>query len=400
MPTTDLATTAIALLVKATVLSARWAGATRRRALGILAFRSPHDVETELTFLRDRIDKLELQVSILRRNIGKHARSPRYTLAERLQVLWFIEYFQVPRRSVTEHFGIARSTLYRWLRKIADASPTPSPTHNRTPNELAALVWEVARANLSWGRVRIVNQLTLLGLFLAASTVRSILSRANPPAAAATSDLVSDEPRKEETSPPFPASFANHVWSVDCTSVLCWGLWPTNIFVAIDHFSRKVVRAVPLEGPNAAWICDALEAAFQKLGPPKHIISDKGAVFRSAAVQELLRAWGVKHRFGAVGKHGSIAVTERVIWTLKYEWLFRVPLIKGFDHLERLCASFVDWHNAWRPHARLAGACPDDFYGRDLPELVAHDAKVVPPTIERRYFADTRVTGFRLPQAA
>ena len=400
MPTNDLTSAALALLVKATVLSARWARATRRRALGVLAVRTPHDVETELAFLRDRIDKLELQVSILRKNVGKHARSPRYSLVERLHVLWFMELFQIPRRNVTEYFGIARSTLYRWLRRIDDASPTPFPAHNRTPNDLAALVWEVARANLSWGRVRIANQLALLGVFLAASTVRSILSRAKPPAAAATSDLVTDEPHEEETSRSIPASFANHVWSVDCTSVLCWGLWPTNIFLAIDHFSRKVVRAVPLEGPNAAWICNALETAFRKLGPPRHIISDKGGVFGSAAVQELLCTWGVKHRFGAVGKHGSIAVTKRVIWTLKYEWLFRVPLIKGFDHLERLCEDFGLWYNGWRPHARLAGARPDDFYGRDLPELVAHDAKVVPATIERRHFAEARVTGFRLPRAA
>ncbi len=58
-------------------------------------------------------EQLELQVAIPRKHVGKHARSPPYILAERLHVLWFMEYFQLPRRRVSEYFGIARSTLYR-----------------------------------------------------------------------------------------------------------------------------------------------------------------------------------------------------------------------------------------------------------------------------------------------
>jgi len=99
-------------------------------------------------------------------------------------------------------------------------------------------------------------------------------------------------------------------------------------------------------------------------------------------------------------RHGSIAVTERIIWTLKYEWLFRVPLIRGFDHLVFLCSDFSVWYNNWRPHMTLDGARPDDCYARDLPEPVPRNAKVVPLEIERRYFEETRVTGFRLPRAA
>ncbi len=61
-----------------------------------------------------------------------------------------------------------------------------------------------------------------------------------------------------------------------------------------------------------------------------------------------------------IGKYGSIAVTERVIKTLKSEWLKRVPIIRGFDHLPRLCDEFCDWYNEWRPHMTLDAARPDD----------------------------------------
>jgi len=77
-----------------------------------------------------------------------------------------------------------------------------------------------------------------------------------------------------------------------------------------------------------------------------------------------------------------------------------VPLIRGFDHLTELCSSFAIWYNQWRPHMTLDGSRPVDVYCRDLPEPVAPDAKVVPLNIERRYFAETRVTGFRLRDAA
>ena len=100
------------------------------------------------------------------------------------------------------------------------------------------------------------------------------------------------------------------------------------------------MSVTPLEGPNAGWIFEALETAFQKHGSPKHIISDRASVFIGDVFIDLLDQWDVKPRFGAIRQHGSISVTERVIKTLKYEWLKRVPIIKGFDHLTMLCEEF------------------------------------------------------------
>ena len=168
----------------------------------------------------------------------------------------------------------------------------------------------------------------------------------------------------------------------------------------IDHFSRKVVCVAPLEGPNAGWIIDALERAMQKHGAPKHIISDQAKVFVGDVFAELLRQWNIKPRLGAVGKHGSIAVTERVIKTLKYEWLKRVSLIKGFDHLATLCDEFVDWYNAWRPHMTLDGLRPDDVYYDRKPGRPDRDSKTVPENIEQYLFQETRITGYRLKHVA
>jgi transposase InsO family protein len=160
------------------------------------------------------------------------------------------------------------------------------------------------------------------------------------------------------------------------------------------------MATVPLEGRNAGWINNALESAIEKHGRPKHIVSDQASVFTGGVFAELLSQWNVKPRFGAVGKHGSISVTERVIKTLKYEWLKRVPIIKDFDHLTILCKEFDIWYNSWRPHMTLDGLRPDDVYYEKKPEKPKRDAKTVPCNIEHHQFQETRITGYRLKNAA
>ena len=319
---------AVSLLLKAVILVAAWAGKARRAGLESIAGMSADERDKEIVFLRDQVHQLKTQVEILQKRYHAPSKKPCYTLKERLFVLWHMEYFQIPRRKVTETFGIARSTLYRWLEQIqGETENTERHAWNKTPEELAWLVWRIAGDNIQWGRIRIANQLKMLGLFLSASTVRNILDRPRPRGPSPASGNEFHE--MEDTGGcRIPASYPNHLWSVDLTEVQRWGLWKIYILVAIDHFSRKVVAVVPLEGPNAGWVINALEAAFAQFGIPKHLVSDQGPQFISAALAEFLslEEYRVKHRFGAVGQHGSIAVTERVIETLKYEWLRRVSL--------------------------------------------------------------------------
>jgi len=264
--------------------------------------------------------------------------------------------------------------------------------------EIASLIWDITKANVSWGRVRVANQLALLNIFISGSTVRNILDRPKPRKAPESSA----KPKKTEQvkARSIPAWYPNHVWSIDTTMVYCWGLWLIHICVVIDHFSRKVMAAVPLEGPNAGWINNALESAIEKHGAPKHIISDQAGVFTGEVFAELMDSWNIKSRFGAVGKHRSIAVTERVIKTLKHEWLKHVSFIKGFDHLVKLCEEFEDWYNTWRPHMTLDGIRPDDVYYNRKPKKPKRNSKTVPCHIDQHLFREARITGYRLKSVA
>jgi len=385
---------AAALMVRSMVLSAQSAG--QQRLLCLQQAVGAGEDAGEQARLRDENRRLTSELRLLKGRFGEAPVRKRYTPMQRLRVLWHMTYYRIPRNKVTEHFLIARSTLYRWLHAAergdlgGKKAPTESP--RKTPMELAQMIWEVFEANPYVGRDRIANTVWLLGVFVAASTVRNVLLRPKPRTAPAAS--------KAQEAPATPreivARYPNHVWSVDRTRVLRWGLWPTWVLVAIDHFSRKVVACCPLEGPNAGWVVGAMEEAFAQHGAPRHLISDQEGVFISDAFRDLLIPWDVKQRFGAVGKHGSIAVTERVILTLKYEWLKRVPVLRGLDHLAQLLRDFTVYYNEYRGHARLVGAVPSLIHRGEQWTKPEKSAKTLPPNVERRVFADTQITAYRL----
>ena len=110
----DIINAAVAFIVKAAILAAGFSGRVRKRNLKRLAAMDIDSKDKEIIFLRDKVDKLKMQVSILQRGLQKKQNNKRYTLREKLFIIYYMETFQMPRRRVTEYLGIARSTFYRW----------------------------------------------------------------------------------------------------------------------------------------------------------------------------------------------------------------------------------------------------------------------------------------------
>ena len=386
--------TAVALMVRSMVLSAQAAG--QQRLLWLQQSAAVGGEVGELARLRDENRQLKWENRLLKARHADAPRRKRYSPLQRLQILWHMAYYRIPRSRVKEHFLIAKSTLYRWLHAAEEGDlgerKSKIESHRKTPRDVAQMIWYIFEANPYVGRHRIASILWLLGVFVGASTVRNILLQPKPKNAPATAKAQEAAATPREIIARYP----NHVWSVDRTRVLRWGLWPSWVLVVIDHFSRATMAVVPLEGPNAGWVMGAMEEAFLKHGAPRHLISDQEKVFISDAFRDLLILWDVKHRFGAVGKHGSIAVTERVILTLKYEWLKRVPVIRGLDHLSQLLRDFAIYYNEYRGHATLGGAVPSLIHRGEQWSKPAKSAKTLPTNVECRFFPDTQVTAYRL----
>jgi transposase InsO family protein len=222
------------------------------------------------------------------------------------------------------------------------------------------------------GKVRIAQTLARAGLHLAPSTVARLLRR-NVPAprpprpASPTVDLAAPLGRTVVAKRP------NHVWGVDITTfdvhhgrVVPWWpftlppVWPTcwSIVVVLDYFSRRVIklgcfRRVPTT-EDITRLVDSVGSV------PAHVVTDQGAQFRETWVA-WCRERGIEQRYGALGKHGSIALVERFILTMKLE-LLRPALLVPFPIalMQSLLDTYALWYNEHRPHQGLGGDTPNE----------------------------------------
>jgi transposase len=135
--------------------------------------------------------------------------------------------FEIPGRRLKEMLGVSRSSVRRWLKGFEEGrlgrGDEPKEPVNKTPREIAELIWEIFQQNPLWGRWRIAMVLWGLGVFVAASAVRNILLRPRPEASTAAPAQAQESVKPRQIIARYP----NDVWSVDRTRVWRWHVWPT-----------------------------------------------------------------------------------------------------------------------------------------------------------------------------
>jgi integrase-like protein len=101
---------------------------------------------------------------------------------------------------------------------------------------------------------------------------------------------------------------------------------------------------------------------------PKHLICDKGSQFWPCKdFKDWCDRKNIKPRFGAVGEHGSIAIVEQFILTMKQvlALLTRIPL--RCESFRNELSMISQWYNEHRPHDSLGGKTPDEVYDDCFP---------------------------------
>ena len=176
----------------------------------------------------------------------------------------------------------------------------------------------------------------------------------------------------------------NHVWHVDLTTVptqlgfwcpwppcawpQCWP-WCWWVVVVLDHYSRRVMGfALFRKAPTSVEVRSCLGRAIG-VGrtAPRYLISDKGSqFFPTVGYKKWCRQRGIRPRFGALGKHGSIAVLERAVRTIK-EALQRIMVPTRRQGMRTELVIVLDWYNQHRPHSTLEGKTPDEVYFQRFP---------------------------------
>jgi transposase InsO family protein len=278
-------------------------------------------------------------------------------------------------------FLVTAATIASWMRRVDEQGPNalvqlPVPV-NKFPDFVRYAVQRLKVLCPMLGKVKIAQILARAGLHLGPTTVGRILKEEPAPKLAATQPPQSKQRIVTSKHP-------NHLWMADLTTVSIssgfWASWlPFSlpqcwpfcwwIGLVIDHYSRRIM------GVTLFWREPTSEAVRAFLGrvthfartKPRHLVTDKGPQFWNRDFKLWCRRKSIKPRFGAIGQHGSIAVGERLILTLKQgiAWLPLVSLRRETFREELL--ALAAWYNAERPHMSLGGQTPDEAYHARFP---------------------------------
>jgi transposase InsO family protein len=308
------------------------------------------------------------------------AHRPHYAPADRLAILELKAANRWTAAQTAQAFLVTPATIAEWTQRVDDDGPdaltrVPQPV-NRFPELVAYLVQRLKTLCPAMGKKRIAHTLARAGLHLSASTARRMIdARANsrPPTpsdggAAATAI---------GSARTVTAKYPDHVWNLDLTVVPTSGLWAPwwpfcvaqrwpfawHLALIIDHFSRAIVGfAVFAKEPTSAEMCAVLDRAIRRTGDaPKYTVTDQGPQFQTQ-YRDWCKRRGVKPRFGAIGKHGSVAVTERAIRSVKDEGIRPTTVPLALVAMCKLMSLYAHWYNTCRPHSSLGGAAPIEIY--------------------------------------
>jgi transposase InsO family protein len=377
-------------------------------------FENSRDPGARLTARLDRaleeIDLLGEEMRILRARLGclPARERPYYPPAERFAILTLRGRRGWKAAQTARRFLLTPATIASWMRRLDEQGrdalvKTRVPIH-RFDDAVTELVHDLHQVAPQHGRRKKADILARAGLHLAPSTIRRLLQKARPARRPTPSPPFRPKPtvRKRvdagdavDPKPPrvVTARHPGHVWHVDVTSIAIGSIgsgfwvawWPFavvlrwmlswHIALVLDHFSRALVGfAVFRKEPTAAQICALLDRAVASAGQaPRHIVSDRGSQFQSE-YRNWCRRNGVRPRFGAVGQHGSIALIERFILSLKSECLRRVFVPFSWSAMVAELSAYQRWYNEHRPSEALGGCTPAEvrdglLAARDRPAL-------------------------------
>ena len=325
----------------------------------------------------------ELRIHKARMKLIAPQRRPHYPPTERLAILELRAARGWSLMQTAEAFMLSALTISDWMKRLDEQGPeglvqTRQPV-NKFPDFVGYAVKRLKTLCPTLGKEKIAETLARVGLHLAMSTTtvgRILKQKPEPPAPAKKPDAPKQATRKVTAKQP------NDVWHVDLTTVPIGGgfwvpwpplalpqCWPFCWWVAliVDNYSRRAMgTGVFLKQPTSEQVRAFLGRTIKSAGAaPKHLICDRGVQFDNDGFRRYCRKQGTKVRYGAVGKHGSIAVIERFILTLK-QCLARLPLIPVSRRKFHQELDFMtDWYNGSRPHTTLQASTPDEkYFGR------------------------------------
>ena len=304
---------------------------------------------------------------------------PHYAPTERLSILELRAASALSVRQTADMFQVTPATITSWMTRLDDQGLNALVQIREPVNKFPELVrYAVQRLKTlcpNLGKVKMAEILCRAGLHLGSTTVGRILKESPRPTPRKASGAIGRV---------VTAKTPNHVWHIDLSAVPIgdgfWTPWlpftlPQRwpfawwLAVLVDHYSRRAMGiAVFSKHPTShairAFVARVITDANAS---PKHLICDKGSIFWCAVFKRWCKSKKIRPRYGAIGKHGSIAVIERFIRTMKDEVTRRILVPQRRAAFRRELQSYLAWYNEHRPHATLLGKTPNEVYFRLRP---------------------------------
>jgi transposase InsO family protein len=395
--------------------------------------------------------QLNLIKSRFNRIPGK--KRPYYLPAERMDILMIKAANNWNLKQTAEAFMIEEATISSWIKRLDEEGTNAlvkiNEPVNKYPDFLQYASKQLKTLVPLLGKKKIAEYFMRAGLNLSTSTVGRFLKSVKPDKPFMPEP---DSSQKEEIKV-VTSRHPDHTWMIDLsvvpahsgmwTSWIPYALpqvWPFCWWVAviIDHYSRKVMGiAVFPKQPTSEDVVGVLTKTIKgsaktpkyiisedvvgvltktikgSAKTPKYIISDKGMQFhppKNAKDKDHhpYRKWclklGIRPRYGAIGKYGSIAIIERFMKTLKNECTRRMNIPLNIARMQEELVFFALWYNEYRPHSaflkkqnkcEIMGArTPQEVYDKFRilnmpnapPERSQHNCNIPPVKINISYF--------------
>lgn len=382
----------ISLAQYATAYTRSWAADSSNARMRLTA--ENERLDQEIALLREEIRIKDARLA----RVPAHRR-PHYPATERMAILALRAARNWSLAQAAKAFLVTDETVASWMKRVDEAGTDalvqiPEPV-NKFPDFVRGMVQRLKTLCPMMGKKKIAETLCRAGLHLGVITVGRILKEQPQPKPSETADSAAAEGTTSQTAATqgtsvgkkrvVTAKYPNHVWHVDLTLVpvlsgfwISWlpfalpQCWPFCWWVAVvlDHFSRRCMGvAVFKTAPTSEAVRAFLGRAIHDAGrAPKYIVCDKGPQFWCPGFKRWCERHKIKPpRYGAVGQHGSIAVVERFILTLKTLGTHPIVVPLRREKMREELARFVDWYNGLRPHTTLKGGTPDEVYHRRHP---------------------------------
>ena len=313
------------------MLSLRWAVLATARSL----FRTQRELALENLALRQ-------QVAVLLRT--RRGRRLRLGAADR--AFWAILSQQWPgwrnALAIVEPATVVRwqrQAFKRFWRRRSRSGRLGRPGLDR---EVVKLIRRMAQANVTWGAPRIRNELAMLGIQVAVSTVAKYMPR-----------------RRKPPSPTWRAFLENHLRDLVAIDFFVVPTATFRIlfgFIVLAHDRRRVLHFNVTAHPTAEWTARQVVQAFPEETAPRLVLRDRDKVY-GERFQQAMDGLGIGEVVTAARSPWQNPYAERLIGSVRRDCLDHVIVLDEV-HLRRVLATYFEYYNRSRCHLSLNGDPP------------------------------------------